>query len=225
VRDPLVPLIKAVGIPAVRLWWRWRFEGLDRIPRTGPALIACNHLSYFDPVSNSYAVLKAGRVPRFLAKNELFRVPVLGSFLRAHGQIPVVRGVGDQSPLQKARDALSDGEVVLIYPEGTVTKRPDHLPMQGKTGIVRLALEAEMPVIPMASWGSAPIWQKSGKGSLRPGRPIWSKVGDPIDLRARGAGSSDYGLAKKLTNDVMATLTSLVEDLRSRYPERWAGDG
>jgi 1-acyl-sn-glycerol-3-phosphate acyltransferase len=137
------------------LWWRWRFEDLDKIPRSGPALIACNHLSYFDAVSNSHAVLKAGRVPRFLAKDELFRVRVLGTFLRAHGQIPVKRGSGDQSPLRRARDALAEGEVVLVYPEGTVTKRPDHLPMQGKTGIARLALEAGLPVIPMASWGSA----------------------------------------------------------------------
>ena len=209
----------------MRLWWRWRFEGLDLIPKTGPALIACNHLSYFDPVSNSYAVLKAGRIPRFLAKDELFRVPVLGAFLRAHGQIPVVRGVGDQSPLQRARDALAEGEVVLIYPEGTVTNRADHLPMQGKTGIVRLALEAGTPVIPMASWGSAPIWQKSGRGSLRPGRPIWSKVGDPIELGTRATGTTDYGFVKRHTDEVMAVLTSLVEDLRSRYPDRWAGEG
>jgi 1-acyl-sn-glycerol-3-phosphate acyltransferase len=207
------------------LWWRWRFEGLDKIPRSGPALIACNHLSYFDPVSNSHAILKIGRTPRYLAKDELFRVRVLGAFLRAHGQIPVLRGSGDQSPLDRAREALTDGEVVLVYPEGTVTKRPDHLPMQGKTGIARLSLEAGVPVIPMASWGSAGIWQKTGKGSLRPGRPIWSKVGDPIDLVARSGGASDYATLKALTVTVMDALTELVEDLRRRYPRRWADPG
>jgi 1-acyl-sn-glycerol-3-phosphate acyltransferase len=209
----------------VRLWWRWRFEDLHKIPIAGPALIACNHLSYFDPVSNSHAVLKAGRIPRFLAKDELFRVPVLGSFLRAHGQIPVRRGMGDGSPLHRAREALDAGEVVVIYPEGTVTKRPDHLPMGGKTGIVRLALDAGLPVIPLASWGSAPIWQKSGKGSLRPGRPIWSKVGDPIELDAGQPDASDHRRVKASTAEVMNALTLLVEDLRRRYPKRWAGDG
>lgn len=214
-----------VGIPVARFWWRWRFEGLEKIPASGPALVACNHLSYFDPVSNSHAVLRAGRTPRFLAKDELFQVPVLGSFLRAHGQISVRRGTGDRSPLQQAREALDAGEVVVIYPEGTVTKRPDHLPMQGKTGIVRLALDAGMPVIPMASWGSASVWQKSGKGSLRPGRPIWIKLGDPIDLRPREEGASDYATVRALTSRVMDKLTALVEDLRARYPRRWADDG
>lgn len=214
-----------MGIPAARLWWRWRFEDLHKIPSTGPALIACNHLSYFDPVSNSYAVLKAGRTPRFLAKDELFQVRMLGSFLRAHGQIPVRRGAGDGSPLQRAREALEAGEVVVIYPEGTVTKQPDHLPMRGKSGIVRLALEAGMPVIPMASWGSAPIWQKAGKGSLRPGRPIWSKVGDPIALDPGERDASDYKTVRALTTDVMNALTLLVEDLRRRYPRRWTDGG
>lgn len=214
-----------MGIPAARLWWRWRFEDLHKIPSTGPALIACNHLSYFDPVSNSYAVLKAGRIPRFLAKDELFQVRVLGSFLRAHGQIPVRRGAGDGSPLQRAREALEAGEVVVIYPEGTVTKQPDHLPMRGKSGIVRLALEAGMPVIPMASWGSAPIWQKTGKGSIRPGRPVWSKVGDPIELDAGERDASDYKTVRALTTEVMDALTLLVEDLRRRYPRRWTDGG
>jgi len=212
-------------VPVARLWWRWRFEGLDKIPRSGPALIACNHLSYFDPVANSHAVLKAGRTPRFLAKDELFHVKVLGAFLRAHGQIPVLRGSGDRSPLQRAREALAAGEVVLVYPEGTVTKRVDHLPMQGKTGIARLALEAGVPVIPMASWGSAGIWQKTGRGSMKPGRPIWSKVGDPIDLVPPAGGVADHATMRALTAEVMEALTALVEDLRARYPRRWADGG
>lgn len=219
-----MPLIEVALVPLVRAWWRWRFEGLDRIPRTGPALIACNHLSYFDPVSNAHAVLRAGRVPRFLAKRELFEAPVLGWFLRAHGQIPVRRGTGDQSPLRLAQEALGRGEVVVIYPEGTVTRRPDHLPMEAKTGMVRLALEAQVPVIPMASWGSAAIWQKSGPGSLVPRRPVWSKVGAPIDVAGRGVPLSDHDGVRTLTAEVMAALTDLVIDLRTRYPERWSRD-
>ena len=70
-----------------------------------------------------------------------------------------------------------NGEVVVIYPEGTVTTRPDGLPMGGKTGAVRLSLATGVPITPMASWGSAAVWQKSGPGSLKPRRPIWVKVG------------------------------------------------
>ena len=72
-----------------------------------------------------------------------------------------------------------------MYPEGTVTKRPDHLPKEGKTGAVRLALATGVPIVPLASWGSQAVWQKSGRGSLKFGRPVWVKAGPPIDLGAR----------------------------------------
>lgn len=206
----------------MRLWFRWRFEGIEKIPRRGPALIACNHLSYFDPVTHTYAALKAGRRPRYLSKEELFRVPVFGWVMRSHGQIPVRRGTGDLRPLVLAEEALARGEMVVIYPEGTVTQRPDHLPMRGKTGVARLALASGVPVIPMASWGSAAVWQKTGKGSIRPGRPIWVRVGDPIRMGASPLDPTDEA-ARVLTDEVMAALTALVEDLREGYPERWAG--
>jgi hypothetical protein len=77
----------------------------------------------------------------------------------------------------------------------------------------------------MASWGSARIWQKAGKGSLKPGRPIWSKVGDPIDLVPAAGGVADLATLRALTVEVMDALTALVEDLRARYPGRWADDG
>jgi 1-acyl-sn-glycerol-3-phosphate acyltransferase len=179
VAEPLVPVVEALAIPPIKLWFRWRFEELRRIPRSGPAIVACNHISYLDPIAIAYAILRAGRRPRFLAKEELFRIPVLGSVMRGVGQIPVHRGMRDRSALAMAELALAAGEVVVVYPEGTVTSRPDHLPMDGKTGAVRLALAAHLPVIPMASWGSVAVWQKSGKGSLKMGRPIWVKVGEP----------------------------------------------
>jgi len=203
-------------------YFSWRFEGLERIPRSGPALIACNHASYLDPIANAYAVVKAGRRPRFLAKEELFHAPVLRWALPALRQIPVRRGVGDRSPLVAAEGALADGQVVVVYPEGTVTTRPDGLPMEGRTGLVRLALAAGVPILPMASWGSAEVWQKSGPGSLRPRRPVWVRVGDPIDLTARREEISDRTAVRSMTAQVMGALESLVLDLRARYPQRWA---
>jgi 1-acyl-sn-glycerol-3-phosphate acyltransferase len=215
---------EAVALPPLKLWFEWRFEELDRIPASGPAIIACNHVSYLDPLANAYAVLKAGRRPRFLAKEELFGIPVVGRALRGAKQIPVRRGGRDRSPLLRARRAVEAGEVVVVYPEGTVTKRPDHLPMDGKTGTVRLSLQTGVPVIPMASWGSQSVWQKSGKGSLRFGRPIWVKAGPPIDLTGRPDGENDHDGLVAMTAEVMAALTVLVEDLRARYPKRWAVD-
>jgi 1-acyl-sn-glycerol-3-phosphate acyltransferase len=109
-------------------------------------------------------VVKAGRRPRFLAKDDLFRIPVVGMAFRGANQIPVTRGTGDATAaLAAAERALAEGEVVVIYPEGTVTTREDHLPMEGKTGTVRLSLATGVPITPLASWGSQP----SGRSPAR----------------------------------------------------------
>lgn len=179
----------------------------------------CNHISYLDPLTNGYAVVRAGRRPRFLAKEDLFRIPIVGSALRGAGQIPVARGSRDRSSLDLAVAALERGEVVVVYPEGTVTKHEDGLPMEGKTGTVRLALQTGVPIIPMASWGSRAVWQKSGRGSLKFGRPIWTTVGEPISLPAEPEGGQVE--LRALTGEVMDAITRLAVDLRDRYPRRW----
>jgi 1-acyl-sn-glycerol-3-phosphate acyltransferase len=212
---------KAVIVPPLRLWFRLRHEGLDRIPRSGAVIIACNHISYLDPLTNGEAVHRAGRRPRFLAKQELFRLPVVGTVLRGARQIPVARGTRDRSSLVLAKAALDRGETVVVYPEGTVTTRSDHLPMKGKTGTARLSLETGVPVLPMASWGSQAVWQKAGKGSLRFGRPVWTKVGEPLILGT--APEPDIAALRATTAQVMAALTDLVVDLRDRYPPGWSG--
>ena len=223
--EPWFQAAKAVALPPAWLWFRWRFEHLERIPAQGPAVIACNHASYLDPIANAYAVVKAGRRPRFLAKEDLFRIPVVGRALTGAGQIPVRRGGGDQTPLLRAERALADGEAVVVYPEGTVTTREDGLPMAGKTGTVRLALASGVPITPMVSWGSAAVWQKSGPGSLKPGRPVWVSVGEPIDLSSRRAEVEDFEAVRAMTSELMDVLTAMTIVLRERYPECWAGSG
>jgi 1-acyl-sn-glycerol-3-phosphate acyltransferase len=214
-----------VALPPVAFWFDWRFEDLERIPTAGPAIVACNHISYMDPLSNAYAVVKAGRRPRFLAKEDLFDIPLVGRALKGAKQIPVKRGTGDASAtLRQMMKALTEEQVVVIYPEGTVTKRPDHLPMEGKTGAVRLSLATGVPITPMASWGSQAIWQKSGKGSLKYGRPIWLKAGPPLDLSDRAERANDHDALKAMTAEVMAALTTLVQDMRSRYPKAWSSE-
>ena len=209
-------------MPLLRSWFRWRFDGLEHIPRTGPALVACNHASYLDPLANAYAVVRAGRRPRFLAKDDLFRAFGIRWAMKGTRQIPVARGTGDQSPLRNAEAALAAGQVVVVYPEGTVTRRADGLPMEGKTGTVRLALTAGVPIIPMVSWGSAAVWQKSGPGSLRPGRPVWVSAGSPIDVAATGVDVDDHEGVRRLTADLMARLTAEVESVRASYPAAWS---
>jgi len=222
-REPWFQAVRWTVFPLLRVWFGWRFEGLDRIPAHGPAIIACNHASYLDPLANAYAVVRARRRPRFLAKQDLFRAPVIKWVVRGTGQIPVARGTSEQGvSLAAAEAALARGEVVVVYPEGTVTKREDGLPMEGKTGTVRLSLASGVPIIPMVSWGSSPVWQKSGRGSLRPGRPVWVRVGEPIDLSGRGVSVEDRDGVHALTVELMDALTREVSALREPYPPRWA---
>jgi 1-acyl-sn-glycerol-3-phosphate acyltransferase len=142
--------------------------------------------------------------------------------LRGAGQIPVARGTGDDQPLLAAADALERGEVVVIYPEGTSqTADAEFRPTDGKTGVARLALMTGVPVIPVATWGGQYVWRKSGRESLKFGRPIWVRAGEPLDLAASGADPEDREATRALTNDVMSALSELVDDMRAGYPKAW----
>lgn len=214
-------LAKGVLIPPIWLWFEWRFEGLEHIPSEGPVLVACNHISYLDPLAHGYFLVKAGRRPRFLAKVELFRNPISGPVLRGARQIPVRRGSGETAPVEFGAKALRAGELVVVYPESTVTSNPDFSPMRGKTGVARLSLATGVPVIPLAVWGSAPVWRR-GQKSARFGRPIWVKAGPPLDLSEHEDRAVDPATLRAVTDEVMAQLSLLVDDLRERYPSRWA---
>ena len=197
-------------------------DGVERVPAQGPLIVAGNHLSYLDPLAHGYFVVRAGRRPRFLAKQELFENPVIGAALRGARQIPVDRGTGDRTPLEHAVRALEDGEVVVIYPEGTTTTtNEDFTPGPGKTGVVRLSLRTGVPILPVATWGGQFVWRSSGRQSLAFGRPIWLLAGEPIPPR----DGPDPGptRVRELTDELMAELTSLVDRLRERYPARWNG--
>jgi 1-acyl-sn-glycerol-3-phosphate acyltransferase len=185
--------------------------------------VAGNHLSYLDAFAHAYFVEKAGRRPRFLAKQELFDNPFVGLALRGARQIPVRRGSGDRGPLEGAMRALAEGEVVVIFPEGTTaTTNPDFSPGRGKTGVVRLALATGVPILPVATWGGQYVWRRSGRQSLAFGRPIWLRAGEPFDPLARAGKDADPSAVRALTDELMAALAALVDGLRAGYPERWA---
>ncbi|MGH2767445.1 MAG: lysophospholipid acyltransferase family protein, partial [Actinomycetota bacterium] len=155
-------LLMATLIPAwLRVWFRTHLEGLEYLPASGPAIVASNHISYLDPLAVGCAVRRAGRRPRFLAKSELFKVPVVAWAIRTGGQIPVYRGTREaHRSLIHAEEALAAGEVVVIFPEGTTTTAPDLAPLPPKTGIARLALRSGVDVIPCATWGGQWFWTK-----------------------------------------------------------------
>jgi 1-acyl-sn-glycerol-3-phosphate acyltransferase len=165
---------------------------------------------------------RARRRPRFLAKRELFRNPVLRTVLLGAGQIPVDRGTGDRTPLLDAARALEAGEVVVIYPEGTsLTTDPDFAPGPGKNGAVRLSLMTGIPILPVATWGGQYVWRRGERIHPTFGRPVWLKAGDPYDVSARSASIHDRDTVRELTEGLMKQLTGLVDDLRARYPKRW----
>lgn len=209
--------------PPFQLWFNWRLEGLERVRAEGPLIVAGNHLSYLDPFAHGYFVVKAGRRPRFLAKQELFDNPLVGLALRGARQIPVRRGSGDQGPLEDATRALAEGEVVVVYPEGTTaTTNPDFSPGRGRTGAVRLALATGVPILPVATWGGQYVWRKSGRQSLAFGRPIWLRAGEPFDPIAHVGADADASTVRALTDELMDVLADLVDGLRAGFPERWA---
>jgi 1-acyl-sn-glycerol-3-phosphate acyltransferase len=219
--EPWYRFALSVLRPPVALWFNWRFEGLEHIPREGPVLVACNHISYLDPLAHGLMLVKAGRRPRFLAKKELYGNWFVGRVLEGARQIPVERGTGSATPLQSAGAALTAGEAVMIYPEATVTRNPDSTPMQGKTGVARLTLSTEVPVLPVGVWGSQHVWQRGAVRSFEFGRPIWLKAGPPMDFSEFEDRQDDPAALRQVTDMVMDELTRLVNDLRSRYPKRW----
>lgn len=219
--EPWYRFAQMVLIPPMKVWFNWRFEGLEQVPSQGPALVACNHTSYFDPLAHAYMITKAHRRPRFLAKAELYDHWLVGRVLNGARQIPVSRGTGSSAPVDAARKALHEGEIVMIYPEATVTRNPDHTPMEGKTGIARLTLSTGVPVLPIAVWGSHRVFQKRGDLGLTFGRPIWLLAGTPMDFSEYADTPDDPVALRKVTDQIMAELSRLVAELRSRYPKRW----
>ena len=210
-----------VGVPTGWVF-KLRYRGAENLPRTGGAIIAANHISYADPVVIGRFVYDAGRLPRYLAKDSLFEVPAVGRVMRGMGQVPVHRGGPDaQKALTSAVAALRRGELIIVYPEGTVTRDPDFWPSTGKTGLARLALLApEIPVIPMGQWGAQVIdvYHKSFK--ILPRREATVVAGPPVDLsefrRPDGEGpvAANSENLRAITTRVMAALTVQVEAAR-----------
>jgi 1-acyl-sn-glycerol-3-phosphate acyltransferase len=211
-----------VVYPLISLLFRRRWVGLDRIPATGPAIVAVNHISYADPLVFARFVWDAGRVPRYLAKASLFTLPFpLGRIVTGAGQIPVHRDTADASQaLQGAVDALRRGEVVLIYPEGTVTRDPDFWPMQAKTGVARLALLAPgVPVVPVGQWGAQHFLDVySRRFRPFPRKRVTVCAGAPVDLSDFAGSQPSSAVLHEMTDRIMVSIRDLVAEIRGEQP-------
>lgn len=193
------------------------YRHLDRIPQSGPAIIVVNHVSHVDPFLVAKMVIDGARTPRFLAKDTIFEVKVVGAAMRGMGHIPVRRGTADaRQSLSAAVDALAAGKVIVLHPEGTVTRDPDGWPMAGKTGAARLAMLApDVPVIPIAQWGvqeSIDLYRKKVKLIPRPRHAL--SIGEPIDLSAYRDREPNAATLHEVTELIMRRLRDDVAHLR-----------
>ncbi len=194
-----------------------RYRHLDRMPASGPAIIVVNHVSHVDPFLVAKLVIDAARTPRFLAKDSIFDVPVVGAAMRGMGHIPVKRGSMDAvQSLAAAVDALDRGRLIVLHPEGTVTRDPDGWPMVGKSGAARLALLVpDVPVIPVAQWGvqdSIDMYRKRYRIVPRPRHTL--SIGEPIDLSAYRDKDVTSALLREVTDVLMRRLREDVAELR-----------
>lgn len=196
---------------------RIRYLNLRRLPQHGPAILVVNHVSHVDPFLVAKMVLDGARRPRFLAKEAIFQVPVVGAAMHGMGHIPVKRGsVQARESLAAAVTALRSGGMIVLHPEGTVTRDPQGWPMAGKTGAARLALLApEVPVIPIAQWGvqeQIDLYRKKVKLIPRP-RHVLS-VGEPIDLSAFHGREPNAATLREATDVIVRRLRQDVAALR-----------
>jgi len=217
--EPTYLLAKAIVKPWMGTWFRWHIEGLENIPSRGPALLCFNHISFLDPFASAYVVDRVGRRPRYLAKAELFDDKRIAWIIRGAKQIPVKRGTAEAPmALDQAIDALQRDELIVIFPEGTITTDPDLNPMQAKTGLARLALATGAPVIPGALWGTANVWPKGfAKRWWPPKQDICVRFGEPIPVEGDPNSAADW---TRVGDTVMSEIGRLVASLRPVVPDR-----
>ena len=217
--------------PLLLVLTRRRWRGGENIPAEGGCVLAANHISHLDPVTCAHFVYAWGRIVRFLAKAEIFDVPVVGPIVRSAGQIPVYRLTTDASlSFTAAVEAVQKGECVVVYPEGTITRQPDLWPMRGKTGAARIALAAGVPVIPVAQWGAHEILAPYAKRPrLFPRKTISMTAGPPVELDDLRQTPLTPAVLTEATDRIMDDITRLLEEIRGesapaqRFDPRAAG--
>jgi 1-acyl-sn-glycerol-3-phosphate acyltransferase len=210
-------------IGAIKLLWKYLglqfdFQGDHHIPRKGGAILSINHIGYLDFALTGTAALPTGRYVRFMAKKEVFDNKLAGPLMRGMHHICVDRSSGTASFVAALR-ALRAGEVIGIFPEGTISVSFEIKEL--KSGAVRLAMASGVPVIPAIVWGSQRIWTKKVKRNLRRNKfPIIVAFGEPLYFDKQ----SDVEAGELLLRQ---TMISMLHEVQQKYPdshkgERWA---
>ncbi|MFM2019639.1 MAG: hypothetical protein RL718_220 [Actinomycetota bacterium] len=231
VRVPKVPerektlafrIVASILAPLVRMFFRVKTQGLENLPKGGYVLVG-NHTSYLYPLAFAYSVyFHMKRSPHYLAKEALFRLPVLGGLLPKFGQIPVYRsGRVNDEPMKAAKEFLKAGQVVVIFPEGTLTRDPELWPMRGKAGAVRLAVEMGLPIVPAAHWGVEKVLGTySKKLSPKPLHVVNVLIGKPMRFDHLDKNNLSTANLAEATDSVMHAIADLVGQMRGETPPK-----
>lgn len=214
-------LVAHVLRPILMMTTRRVWAGAEHLPRVGVGVVvAPNHISYADPLTLAHFLWDNGRAPRYLAKESVFRIPVLGKIIAACGQIPVYRASRDAARAYRdAVAAVRAGECVGIYPEGTITKDPALWPMNGKTGAARVALETGCPVIPVAQWGPQEIFPPYTKRlRLLPPKTVRVLAGPPVDLTDLRGQPVTPEVLRTASDRIIDAITAALAQLRGELP-------
>jgi 1-acyl-sn-glycerol-3-phosphate acyltransferase len=215
VYPPVIVLIKSFW---KYLGLKFDFQGQENVPLKGGAILAINHTSYFDFALAGTAALPTKRYVRFMAKKEIFDNKIAGPLMRGMHHINVDRSNGSASFVAALR-SLKDGEIIGIFPEGTISTSFE---IKGlKSGAVRLAIGAGVPVIPTIVWGGQRVYTKGVKPNFKRNKfPISVSFGEPIFY----SRETDVEVAEAHLRDVMIEMLHKVQE---KYPDshlgqRWA---
>ncbi|MFC9994547.1 lysophospholipid acyltransferase family protein [Nocardia sp. NPDC127526] len=185
---------------------KFTVKGDENIPATGGAVIAINHTGYMDFTYAGLPARTPKRYIRFMAKKEVFDDPIAGPIMRALKHIPVDRTAGADS-YHEAVNRLRSGELVGVYPEATISRSFEL--KEFKSGAARMAIEANVPIIPIVIWGAQRVWTKGHPKRLgRTNTPISMEVGAPIQ---------PFEPASALTEKLHSTMESMLLDLQKDY--------
>ncbi|WP_270887617.1 lysophospholipid acyltransferase family protein [Pedococcus sp. 5OH_020] len=184
-------------------------RGTENVPRPGGAVMAVNHTGYFDFTYAGLAGVKAGRLVRFMAKKSIWSNPVARPLMTGMHHIPVDREAG-QGSFDAALEALRRGEIVGVFPEATISRSFELKAF--KSGAVRLAQDAGVPVLPVTIWGSQRVWTKGQPRRMgRHGIPIFITVGAPIAV-------DSHENANEATQRVRAAMEAQLHADQATYP-------